>query len=168
MDDFVYQSPNGMTYVAPSTVAAEGVVVPLVGEWRDDHRHLTLRLKNGGRYELTHGGGVLVGEKLSNAVAVGARDAERGSWSLDGTTLVLRPEGRQQSGSNGRTRLDAEEAGPDAARAWTVVGVTVEYTPQGQSAARQRPGLRVRGPSPEWYYPAGEWDLVLRSAPWSG
>jgi hypothetical protein len=167
-DDFVYHSPNGLSYVAPSSVAAEGVNVTLIGEWRDDHRNITLRLKEGGRYELTNSGGVLVGEKISNAVAYGSGSAERGAWSLEGSTLSFTPEGRRLSGSVGRKRLDTEEVAAEAPRAWSVVGVTIEYTPEGQSAPRQRPGLRIRGPSPAWYYPSGAWDLVLRSAPWSG
>lgn len=167
-DDFVYQSPNGLSFVAPSSVAAEGVNVPLIGEWRDDHRHITLRLKEGGRYELTNSGGVLVGEKISNATAYGSRSAERGAWSLDGSLLSLTPEGQELSGSVGRKQLGAEEQEAEPPRAWSVVGVTIEYTPEGQSTPRQRPGLRINGPSPGWYYPAGTWDLVLRSAPWSG
>lgn len=167
-DDFVYASPNGTFWVAPSSVAAEGVQVTLVGEWRDDHRHITLRLKDGGRYELTHGGAVLVGTAISNAVAEGATDAERGTWSLEGSTMTFTPEGRQISASVGTRNLGAGEEQAEAPRAWTVTGVTIEYTPEGQTASRQRPGLRIRGPSPDWYYPSGPWDLVLRSAPWSG
>lgn len=167
-DDFVYKSPNGLEYVADSHVSAEGVAVTLAGEWRDDHRNIILRLRDGGRYELTQSGGVLVGEKISNSVAYGSRTAERGTWTLEGTTLTLSPESAGVSASVGLRKVDrtAEKAEPP--RQWSLVGVKIQYTPEGKDVVMERSALHIRGPSPAWYYPNGDWDLILRSAPWSG
>lgn len=167
-DDFVYRAANGLQYVAASSVSAEGVQVTLVGEWRDNHRNLTLRLREGGRYELTGEGGVLVGTSNSRAVAYGSKSAEQGTWNIEGSTLTLSPEGADLSGSVGTRRLDTTAEAVDGPRQWNVVGVTLDYTPYGGGTVRQRPGLHVSGPAPSWYYPPGSCDWVLRSAPWSG
>jgi hypothetical protein len=167
-DDFLYHSANGLDYVADSHVSAEGVAVTLAGEWRDDHRNIVLRLRDDGRYDLASGGGVLVGEKISSSVAYGSGSAERGTWQLVGSTLTLTPEGVEQSGSVGLRQLEATTKAGDGPRQWNVVGVTVQYTRVADGTVRERPGLHITGPSPSWYYPNGDWDLVLRSAPWSG
>lgn len=167
-DDFVYKSPNGLEYVADSHVSAEGVAVTLAGEWRDDHRNIILRLRDGGRYELTESGGVLVGEKISNSVAYGSRTAERGAWNLEGTTLTLSPESAGVSGSVGLRNAEGTSEKAEPPRQWSLVGVKIQYTPEGKDVVMERSGLHIRGPSPGWYYPNGDWDLILRSAPWSG
>ncbi len=167
-DDFIYKSPNGLEYVADSHVSAEGVAVTLAGEWRDDHRNIILRLRDGGRYELTESGGVLVGEKISSSVAYGSRTAERGTWTLEGTTLTLSPESAGLSGSVGLRNVEGTAEKAEPPRQWSLVGVKIQYTPEGKNVVMERSGLHIRGPSPGWYYPNGDWDLVLRSAPWSG
>ncbi|MBI2923050.1 MAG: hypothetical protein HYY18_18500 [Planctomycetes bacterium] len=160
-DDFVYHSPNGLVYVAPHHVSAEGVEVALAGEWREDHRHVILRLREGGRYDLSAGGGAIRGDNLSDLVA--SNSAEQGTWKLEGATLTLTPDGHDVSGIAER-HSSSTSGKADAPRQWNVVGVTIDYTPNGAETARQRPGLRITGPSPSWFYPPGEWNWVLRRA----
>jgi hypothetical protein len=167
-DDFLYRGANGLDYVADSHVAAEGVQVTLAGEWRDDHRNIVLRLRDDGRYDLSSGGGVLVGEKISSSVAYGSGSAERGTWQLAGSVLTLTPEAVELSGSVGTRQVETTSGKGDAPRHWNVAGVTIQYTRVNDTTVRERPGLHISGPSPSWYYPNGDWDLVLRSAPWSG
>ncbi|MEK7468384.1 MAG: hypothetical protein AAB074_13325 [Planctomycetota bacterium] len=161
-DDFIYKSPaNGMEFIAPNQIVAEGVSVTLAGLWREDHRSITLRLLESGRYELTIGGGALSGRTKYDLVA--STSAELGTWTFAGATLTLTPDQRELSGiAEGKSNSGKEKA--DAPRQWNVVGVTIEYTPNGSNVTKQRPGLRVRGPGPSWYYPPGEVNWVLRSA----
>jgi hypothetical protein len=165
-DDFIYTAANGLVYVATSTVSAEGVNVTLTGEWRDDHRNIILRLRDGGRYELMESGGVLTGTH-TNPVAFGSKTGERGTWTIEGAALTLSPEEAEVSGSVGTRQLERGTEQGDGPREWTVVGLTIDYTREGEATVRQRPGLRVKGPAPSWYYPPGDCDWVLRSAPWS-
>ena len=160
-DDFIYHSPNGLIYVAENRVSAEGVNVALIGEWREDHRHVVLRLREGGRYELSAGGGAIRGASIADLVA--SNSAEQGTWTFEEGTLTLTPAAYDLSGIAER-RGNATSGKADAPRKWSLVGLTIDYTPQGQDIVKQRPGLRINGPSPSWYYPAGNWDWVLRSA----
>ena len=111
---------------------------------------------------------MLVGETISSSVAYGSGSAERGTWQLAGSVLTLTPEGVEQSGSVGMRRLETTTAKGDGPRQWNVAGVTIQYTRVADATVRERPGLHITGPPPSWYYPNGDWDLVLRSAPWSG
>lgn len=161
-DDFIYKADNGLLWVAPYRVVAEGVSVPLAGTWCDDHRHIVLRLDANGRYQLFAGGGAIrAGNSKSDITA--STSAEQGSWTLEGATLTLSPDGYRLTGL-GEGKQTSDEGAPDPPRQWSGVGVTIQYTPHGQDTPRQRPGLRVSGPSPGWYYPPGEMNWVLRSA----
>jgi len=160
-DDFIYNSPNGLVYVAPHHVSREGVSVTLAGEWREDHRHVILRLHEGGRYDLSAGGGALRGASISDLVA--SNSAEQGAWTLEESTLTLTPDQYDLSGIAER-KGSSTSGKADGPRKWSVVGVTIDYTPHGGDTVRQRPGLHINGPSPSWYYPPGNWDWVLRSA----
>jgi hypothetical protein len=164
-DDFISRLGGG-NFIASSRVSAEGVSVTMAGEWRDDHRNLILRLRGDGRYELADSGGYLSGK--SSGTASGSRSAEAGEWALEGTTLTLTPGAREVGGSVGGRKVDTTAEQVEGPRQWSVVGVTIEYTRYGEQEVRHRPGLHVRGPAPAWYYPSGEMDWTLRSAPWSG
>ena len=166
-DDFISRSRNG-DFIASSRVSAEGVSVTMAGEWRDDHRNLILRLRADGRYELADSGGYLAGKSIGSGTAYGSRSAESGEWALEGTTLTLTPGAREVGGSVGGHNVDTTAQQVEGPRQWSVVGVTIEYTRYGEQEVRHRPGLHVRGPAPAWYYPSGEMDWTLRSAPWSG
>ena len=161
-DDFIYTSQtSGLNYIAPNQIVAEGVSVTLAGLWREDQRNIALRLLDCGRYELTIGGGSLRGSTKHDLVA--STSAEQGTWTLAGATLTLTPDQRELSGiAEGKTGSETVKA--DGPRQWNVVGVTIEYTPNGSETTRQRPGLRINGPSPSWYYPPGNVNWVLRSA----
>jgi len=160
-DDFLYKSESGLVYIAPNQVVAEGVSVVLAGVWREDHRSITLRILEDGHYQLTVGGGALGGTSRSDLVA--SNSAEQGTWTLDGTTLTLTPGAYGLSGlAEGKTSSGSGTA--DGPRQWNVVGLTIEYTPSGSDTARRRPGLRVSGPSPSWYYPPGDITWDFRSA----
>lgn len=161
-DDFLYQSTtSGLQYIAPNEVVAEGVNVTLAGEWKDDHRNVVFRLHDSGRYELSIGGGALSGRTRSEVVA--SSSAEQGTWTFEGSTLTLTPSAYGLSGiAEGHSSSGGGQV--DGPRQWTVVGVTIEYTPNGAQSAKQRPGLRVIGQSPSWYYPSGEMNWVLRRA----
>lgn len=160
-DDFIYHSPNGTIWIAPHQVSAEGVSVTLAGEWREDQRNVILRLREDGRYDLSVGGGAISGRNLSDLVA--ANSAEQGTWSLEGATLTLAPDGYDVSAIAER-RSSTGGGKADPPRRWNLVGVTIDYTPHGSETARQRPGLRITGPGPSWHYPPGEWNWVLRRA----
>lgn len=160
-DDFIYKSDNGLEWIAPNEIVAEGVAVPLAGTWCDDHRHIVLRLEANGRYQLSAGGGAIrAGNTKADITA--SSSAEQGTWALDGATLTLSPDGYRLTGIAEGKQTSGNGAA-DPPRQWSVVGVTIAYTPHGQDTPRQRPGLRVRGPSPTWYYPSGEMNWVLRS-----
>lgn len=139
----------------------EGVSVPLAGTWCDDHRHIVLRIEAGGRYHLSAGGGAIRSGN-SRADITAASSSEAGTWSLEGSTLTLSPDGYRLTGL-GEGKQTSEGGAADPPRQWSVVGVTIEYTPHGQDTPRRRPGLRVTGQSPTWYYPSGEMNWVLRS-----
>lgn len=160
-DDFIYKADNGLEWIAPNQVVEEGVSVPLTGTWCDDHRHIVLRLEASGRYQLSAGGGAIrAGNTKADITA--SSSAEQGTWALDGATLTLSPDGYRMTGmAEGKQTSGSGAADPP--RQWNVVGVTIEYTPHGQDTPRRRPGLRVTGQSPTWYYPPGEMNWVLRS-----
>lgn len=161
-DDFIYKSTtSGLEYIAENHVSAEGVSVTLAGVWREDHRNVVLRLREGGRYELSAGGGAIAGRTKYDTVA--STSAEQGTWTFEGATLTLTPDQYDLSGiAEGKSNSGKGKA--DGPRQWNVVGVTIEYKPNGSDTFRQRPGLRINGPGPSWYYPPGNWNWVLRSA----
>ncbi|KAF0243826.1 MAG: hypothetical protein FD180_3042 [Planctomycetota bacterium] len=160
-DDFVYDSPNGLHTIAPNRIVAEGVQVTLAGIWREDQRSVTLRLGADGRYELGIGGGASGGRTKYDIVA--SSSSERGTWTLQGQTLTLSPEGTASTGM-AEGKVNSGKGNADPPRAWAVAGVTIEYTPHGSETPRQRPGLRVTGPLPSWHYPPGDMNWVLRRA----
>lgn len=166
-DDFLYTA-NGMTWIADNEVVAEGVKVTLAGEWREEHRNIVLRLREDGSYELVESGSVaFVHDNGSFSHADSSTTSESGTWKFADGTLTLTPGSRNLRATTGLTDLGSEKQAPDAPRQWNIVGVTIQYSPH-DGGTRQRPGLHVRGPTPTWYYPPGDWDLVLRSAPFSG
>jgi hypothetical protein len=167
-DDFLYTAPDGMSWIATNEVVAEGVKVTLAGEWREEHRNIVLRLRDGGTYELVESGSVaFVHDNGSFSHADSSTTSESGTWTYADGNLTLTPGSRNLHATTGTTDLGSEKQSADAPRQWSVVGVTIQYTPH-DGGTRQRPGLHVQGPSPTWYYPPGNWDLVLRSAPFSG
>lgn len=167
-DDFLYDAPSGLHYVATSQVVAEGVEVKLAGEWREDHRNIVLTLGDDSRYSLSSSGGVAMREYAGDTRANGSRSAERGTWSFEAGALTLTPDGYALSGSVGNHALGAEEGQAEAPRTWSVVGVRLEYTPHDSTTVRSCPALQVRGESPGWYYPSGAMAWTLRRAPCGG
>src|SRR5262249_16103228 len=129
-DDFIYKA-NGLEYIAEHHVAAEGVQVPLAGEWVEDQRNLTLRLREDGRYEFRSYGSAVYRTNDNNAVAMGSRSSEQGRWSLAGTMLTLTPSAQSVSGSIGSRQVATTQEQAEPPRAWNVVGLTIEYTPHG-------------------------------------
>lgn len=167
-DDFREDKSYGV-FLADSRVIAEGVNVSLIGEWRADLKNITLRLRQDGTYALRTGAAVAFVNSNTGTFshAVAAIGTETGTWTFADGVLTLTPASRESTGVNGygpATNYTAPQ--PDPPRSLHVTGVTIQYTPMHTNLTRTRPGLHVIGPPPPGE--GADWDLVLRSAPWSG
>ena len=77
---------------------------------------------------------------------------ERGSWSLDGSTLTLTPES-QQARYTAQTQTQDKEDIDLSPRSYQIVDITLETVRQTGAPEQRFPGVELRGPP-------GPWDLA--------
>lgn len=169
-DDF--RVDNAGVYLAENRVIADGVNVSLAGQWQQDLKSITLRLRDDGTYALRTGAGVAYVNSNTGAFchAVAGNGIETGTWVFANGTLTLTPKASKSTGVNGYgPATNYTPPAPNPPRAYTVSGVTIEYTPIDAKAnpmrgvTRTRPGLHIRGKAQPGM--GEDWDYILRSAP---
>lgn len=159
------QARHAGLYIADHKVIADGVDVALVGEWREDLKEITLRLKRDNTYALRTGASAIYanGNTGTFSHATAGQGIETGRWSISNGVLTLTPSNGQASGVSGYGAATRKAVDPGGPRAYRVTGVTIQYTPLDTNLTRTRPGLHLRGPAQPGM--GADWDVILRSAP---
>ncbi|MEW6434979.1 MAG: hypothetical protein AB1730_26060 [Myxococcota bacterium] len=86
---------------------------------------------------------------------------ERGTWTLDGTTLTLTPESQQARYTNSGLGQDKEDVDLTPRR-YRVVDIELETITTAGVEYRTFPGIELEGPVPAWDISSGSLSLDLQ------